>query len=158
MPQRLKFTVAYDGGAFAGWQSQLHRKTVQDELERAFHKISGARGRVHGAGRTAPGFHALPQMAHVDLPDRKIPAGRWPVALNAVLPNAVRVLSCRYVSEKFQARYSAKGKTYRYRIFTGPILPPLEFGRAWHVATAINVDLLKRAAEIFVGRHDFKAF
>src|SRR5947207_1176433 len=121
MPQRLKFIVAYDGGAFAGWQSQLHRKTVQDEIERAFHKISGARVRVHGAGRTDTDVHALAQVAHVDLLDRKIAAARWPIALNAVLPNTVRVLNCQYVSEKFHARYSAKGKTYRYRIFTGPI-------------------------------------
>ena len=158
MRHRLKFTVAYDGGAFAGWQSQLHRKTVQDEIERAFHKISGARVRVHGAGRTDTDVHALAQVAHVDLLDRKIAAARWPIALNAVLPNTVRVLNCQYVSEKFHARYSAKGKTYRYRIFTGPILPPLEFERAWHVAAPIDGDLLKRAAEIFVGRHDFKAF
>jgi tRNA pseudouridine38-40 synthase len=158
MPERLKFTVGYDGSAFAGWQSQLHRKTIQDELERAFHKISGARVRVHGAGRTDAGVHAFAQVAHVDLADRKISAARWPIALNAVLPDAVRVLDSRYVSEKFHARYSAKGKTYRYRIFEGPILPPFEFGRAWHIAAPLDVDLIKRAARIFVGRKDFAAF
>ena len=84
MSQRLKFTVAYDGAAFAGWQSQLHRKTVQDELERAFHKIGGAHVRVHGAGRTDAGVHALAQCAHVDLPDGKMSAQRWTSALNAV--------------------------------------------------------------------------
>src|SRR5947207_12258403 len=98
MPQRLKLTVAYDAATFAGWQSQLHRKTVQDELERAFHKIGGARVRVHGAGRTDAGVHALAQCAHVDLPDRKMPAERWTSALNAVLPPTIRLLRSRYVS------------------------------------------------------------
>jgi tRNA pseudouridine38-40 synthase len=158
MSPRLRFSVAYDGSAFAGWQSQLHRKTVQDELEHAFHKIGGARVRVHGAGRTDAGVHALAQVAHVDLPDRKMSGESWTSALNAVLPNPVRVFKCRYVSEKFHARYSAKGKTYRYRIYADAILPPLEFGRAWHVPAPLDVDLIKRAANIFAGRHDFAAF
>jgi len=158
MSQRLKFSVAYDGEAFAGWQSQLHRKTVQDELERAFHKIGGAHVRVHGAGRTDAGVHALAQCAHVDLPDRKMAAQRWTSALNAILPPTIRVLRGRYVSENFHARFSAKGKLYRYRIWAAPILPPLEVGRAWHVSTPLDVDLLKAAAKKFVGRHDFAAF
>src|SRR5438270_4592237 len=98
MPQRVKLVVAYDGSAFAGWQSQLHRKTVQDELERAFHKIAGVRIRVHGAGRTDAGVHALAQCAHVDLVDRKLTAELWTMALNASLPPTSRVLRCRYVS------------------------------------------------------------
>ena len=158
MPQRLKFTVAYDGTAFAGWQSQVHRKTIQDELERAFHKISGARVRIHGAGRTDSGVHALAQCAHVDLPNRKMPAERWTSALNAALPPAIRVLRCRYVSQKSHARFSAKGKLYRYRIWAGPILPPLEVGRAWHISSPLDVDLLKAAGEEFVGKHDFAGF
>src|SRR5690348_14650100 len=98
MPARLKFIVAYDGGKFAGWQSQLHRKTVQDELERVFYKISGDRVRVHGAGRTDAGVHGLAQTAHVDLRNRKMSVKQWPLALNAGLPAAIRVLSCCYVS------------------------------------------------------------
>ena len=158
MSERLKFIVAYDGAEFAGWQSQGHRKTVQDELEGALHKISGVRVRVHGAGRTDAGVHALAQCAHVDLPDRKISAERWPDALNAVLPGTIRVFSTRYVSENFHARFSAKGKVYRYRIWAAPILPPLEAGRAWHVAAMLDLDLLKSAGQKFIGHHDFAAF
>jgi tRNA pseudouridine38-40 synthase len=158
MRQRLKFIVAYDGGAFAGWQSQTHRKTVQDELERAFHKISNEQIRVHGAGRTDAGVHALAQRAHVDLPDRKMSTQRWTNALNAILPPTIRVLRSAFVSQKFHARFSAKGKVYRYRIWAAPILPPLEFGRAWHISTTLDVDLLKTAGQKFVGRHDFAAF
>lgn len=158
MSQRLKLTVAYDGSAFAGWQSQTHGKTVQDELEGGIQRISGVRARVHGAGRTDTGVHALAQCAHVDLPDRRLPATRWTKALNGVLPPTIRVLRCGYVSPDFHARFSAKGKTYRYRIWSGPILPPLELNRAWHIAAPLNLDLLAGAGRKFVGQHDFAAF
>ncbi|MEY2555027.1 MAG: tRNA pseudouridine38-40 synthase [Verrucomicrobiota bacterium] len=158
MSPRLKLTVAYDGAAFAGWQSQAHRKTVQDELEHAFQKISGQRVRVHGAGRTDAGVHALAQCAHVDLADRRLSIERWRNALNAVLPAAVRILRCQYVSQKYHARFSATGKLYRYRIWAAPILPPLELGRAWHISSPMDVDLLKAAGQKFIGTHDFTAF
>ena len=158
MPQRLKFIVAYDGATFAGWQSQLHRKTVQDELERAFNKIAGARVRIHGAGRTDAGVHALAQCAHVDLPDRRFSITCWRSALNGVLAPTIRILRCRYVASDFHARFSAKGKTYLYRIWTGPILPPLEFKHAWHIPASLDLDLLKAAGKNFVGRHDFAGF
>jgi len=155
---RLKLTVAYDGAAFAGWQSQAHGNTVQDELECALQKISGQHIRVHGAGRTDAGVHALAQCAHVDLPDKRMSIERWRNALNAVLPAAVRILRCQYVSHKFHARFSATGKLYRYRIWASPILPPLELGRAWHISSPLDVDLLKAAGQKFVGTHDFAAF
>jgi tRNA pseudouridine38-40 synthase len=158
MSPRLKLTVAYDGAAFAGWQSQAHRNTVQDELERALQKISGQQIRVHGAGRTDAGVHALAQCAHVDLPDKRMSVERWKNALNAVLPAAVRILRCQYVSQKFHARFSAAGKLYRYRIWAAPILPPFELGRAWHISSSLDVDLLKAAGQEFIGTHDFSAF
>lgn len=158
MSQRLKLTVAYDGAAFAGWQSQTHGNTVQDKLEHAFRKICGTDIRVHGAGRTDAGVHALAQCAHVDLPDRQLSIQRWPNALNALLPSAIRILRCQDVSRNFHARFSATGKLYRYRIWAAPILPPLEFGRAWHISSPLDVVLLKSAGEKFVGTHDFAAF
>jgi tRNA pseudouridine38-40 synthase len=158
MRQRLKLIVAYDGTAFAGWQSQSHRNTVQDNLERALRKITGKPVRVHGAGRTDAGVHALAQCAHVDLANRRLSTARWTAALNSLLPPTVRILRCRYVGQEFHARLSAKGKAYRYRIWSGPILPPLEFKRAWHVAADLDFDVLKAAAAQFVGTHDFAAF
>jgi len=158
MSQRLKLVIAYDGAVFAGWQSQTHRNTVQDKLEQAFQKIIGARIRVHGAGRTDAGVHALAQCAHVDLPERRLSAERWTGALNASLPATIRVLRCQFVSQNFHARFSAKGKVYHYRIWAAPILPPLEFSRAWHISPPLDVDLLEEAGERFVGTHDFAAF
>lgn len=158
MSQRLKLTVAYDGSAFTGWQSQAHRNTVQDELEHSFQKISGHRVRVHGAGRTDAGVHALAQCAHVDLPNRRISNLNWRNALNGVLPPTIRVLRCSYVSSNFHARFSAKGKTYRYRIWAGPILPPLERNRAWHISAPLDIDGLKATGQVFAGKHDFAGF
>ncbi|HZR78245.1 MAG TPA: tRNA pseudouridine(38-40) synthase TruA [Chthoniobacterales bacterium] len=158
MPARLKLVLSYDGGAFAGWQSQLHRETVQDQLESAFYKITAARVRVHGAGRTDAGVHALAQCAHVDLPERTLIAKQWPNALNATLPPTIRVLRAGYVSQSFHARFSAKGKLYRYRIWAAPVLPPLELGRAWHVPGPFDLQMLNAAGQKFPGRHDFAAF
>ena len=155
--RRLKLILAYDGAPFAGWQSQFHRNTVQDYLERAFERLTGEAVRVHGAGRTDAGVHALAQCAHVDVL-KFLPIDRWIKALNALLPPAIRVLRCRYVSNDFHARLSAKGKIYRYRIWTAPILPPFEYCRAWHIAQPLDLKILKSAAKHFVGTHDFAAF
>jgi tRNA pseudouridine38-40 synthase len=157
MSRRLKLIVAYDGAPFAGWQSQSHRNTVQDHLERAFKRVTGGAVRVHGAGRTDAGVHALGQCAHVDVL-KVLPPDRWIKALNALLPPAIRVLRCRYVSKDFHARLSAKGKIYRYRIWTAPILPPFEYRRAWHIAQSLDPKILKSAAKYFVGTHNFAAF
>jgi tRNA pseudouridine38-40 synthase len=157
MPQRLKLIVAYDGAPFAGWQSQSHRNTVQDHLERAFERVTGGAVRLHGAGRTDAGVHALAQCAHVDVL-KFLPADRWISALNALLPSAIRVLRCRSVSQDFHARLSAKVKIYRYRIWTGPILPPFEYRRAWHIARPLDLKIMKSAAKYFIGTHDFASF
>jgi tRNA pseudouridine38-40 synthase len=157
MSRRLKLIIAYDGAPFAGWQSQSHRNTVQDHLERAFERVTGTVVRVHGAGRTDAGVHALAQCAHVDVP-KFLPTDRWIKALNALLPSAIRVLRCRYVSQDFHARVSAQAKIYRYRIWNASILPPFEYHRAWHIAHAIDSKILQSAAKHFVGTHDFAAF
>jgi tRNA pseudouridine38-40 synthase len=158
MSRRLKLIVAYDGTPFAGWQSQSHRNTIQDHVERAFERVLGKPVRVHGAGRTDAGVHALAQCAHVDLPDDRLSAARWIEALNALLPPTIRILRCQYVSNDFHARLSAKGKIYRYRIWLAPVLPPFEYGRAWHIQRPIDLNILKRVAKQFVGTHDFAGF
>ena len=156
--RRLKLIIAYDGAPFAGWQSQSHRNTVQDHLERAFERVLGKAIRVQGAGRTDAGVHALAQCAHVDLPNDRLSAARWAEALNALLPPAIRVLRCQYVSNDFHARLSAKGKIYRYRIWLSAVLPPFEYGRAWRIPRPVDLTILRRAARQFVGTHDFAGF
>lgn len=158
MARRLKLIVAYDGAPFAGWQSQSHGNTIQDHLERALEHVTGTPARVHGAGRTDAGVHALAQCAHVDLTNKLSSPARWREALNALLPPAIRVVRCQYVSSDFHARLSAKGKIYRYRIWCAPVLPPFEYLRAWHIPHSLDLKILQKAAKHFVGMHDFAGF
>lgn len=156
--RRLKLVVSYDGRDFAGWQSQKHGNTIQDQLEAAFERVCGTRVAVTGAGRTDAGVHALGQCAHTDVPTAKFSAERWLSALNGVLPLTIRVLRARFVVKSFHARFSAKGKVYRYRLINNAIRSPLEIGRAWHITTPLDRDLLEQAGKLFVGRHDFAVF
>ena len=158
MSRRLKLIVAYDGTSFAGWQSQSHGNTIQDHLERAFERVAGSPVRVHGAGRTDAGVHALAQCAHVDVANKLSSPARWTEALNALLAPAIRVVRCQYVSTDFHARLSAKGKIYRYRIWCAPVLPPFDYRRAWHIPQPLDSKILLKAAKHFVGTHDFAAF
>jgi tRNA pseudouridine38-40 synthase len=155
---RLKLIIAYDGTSFRGWQSQRHGNTIQDHIERAFLRVSGERVRVHAAGRTDAGVHALSQCAHVTFNKSRLTADRWPAALNASLPPTIRVMRAKFVSERFHARYSARGKIYRYRIWAGPVLPPSELHRAWHIVAPIDYELARSAVMKFRDRHDFAAF
>jgi tRNA pseudouridine38-40 synthase len=160
MPEtrRLKLIISYDGRDFAGWQSQKHGNTVQNNLEAAFKRVCGRRLTVTGSGRTDAGVHALAQCAHVDVPAAQFAGERWLKALNGVLPQTIRILRARFVSNSFHARFSAKGKIYRYRIINRAVRPPLEIGRAWHIPVPLDRDSLKRGAKLFIGRHDFAAF
>jgi tRNA pseudouridine38-40 synthase len=158
MPSRLKLIVAYDGAPFSGWQSQPNRNGIQDHLEKAFQCICSEPVRVHGAGRTDAGVHAVAQCAHVDLVTRRYGADRWRSALNGLLPPAIRIMQCRFAAPSFHARFSAKGKIYRYRIWNGEVLPPLENGRAWHVREPLDRSTLAASARLYVGRHDFASF
>jgi tRNA pseudouridine38-40 synthase len=114
--------------------------------------------RVHGAGRTDAGVHALAQCAHVDIPIRRYGPDRWRSALNGILPPAIRIMQCRFAAESFHARFSAKGKIYRYRIWNGEVLPPLENGRVWHVREPLDRLAIAASAKLFAGRHDFASF
>ena len=158
MPHRLRFEVAYDGGPFAGWQSQANGNTIQDLLEASFAAVAQSKLRVQGAGRTDAGVHALAQTAHADVPRRNLSPEVWASALNASLPRTIRVLHCRYVNDRFHARFSAKGKIYRYRVWNAAVLPPLEYGRAWQVANELDLAAMQTEAQEFVGEHDFASF
>jgi tRNA pseudouridine38-40 synthase len=156
--KRLKLLIAYDGASFSGWQSQANSDTIQDRIERAFANVTGRSIRVHGAGRTDAGVHALGQCAHADVPAGKLTPLTWTKALNASLPPQIRILRGTFVTNRFHARFSARGKIYRYRIVTGPVLPPFEVDRAWHVIGALDHATMQACATDFCGRHDFAGF
>ena len=158
MPRYL-VTVEYDGGGFVGWQRQDNGPSVQAALEEAAGAITGGRHEVavQGAGRTDAGVHATGQAAHFDLPETFDPA-RIPLALNAHLPDTVRVLSGREVDDGFNARFDAVRRAYRYRMVTRRVAPALDRGRAWHVGRNLDLDAMAEAAAHLIGKHDFTSF
>ncbi len=160
MTQRWKIIVAYDGQPFQGWQSQPSGETIQDHLQGAIARITKTNGIVvHGAGRTDAGVHALAQVAHFDAPvDLKLDSESWVRALNAHLPAQIRVLESENVPDSFHSRFSAIGKSYTYKLCIDKILPPMEFGRVWLIHQSLEEDVLKRAASLLEGKHDFRCF
>lgn len=153
----FKITVAYDGTDFVGWQRQANGVSIQGLIEDALADIDGHPVAVTGAGRTDSGVHALAQVAGFTL-DR---AMRPPVlvrALNAHLPEAIRVTAAEEVPASFHARFAARSKTYRYRILNTDIASPFERRYAWHVPGALDLDAMRAAAQMLEGQHDFAAF
>lgn len=155
---RLRLLLAYDGGAFDGWQSQPSGQTVQDALERAVTHFTGERRVVHGSGRTDAGVHAMGQVAHVDVPAQRLALSSWAAALNGHLPKAVRVLQARRASAVFHARFCATGKVYTYRLWNDRSLHPLEVGRAWHIPGELDLQLVRQSTVLMTGTHDFAGF
>ena len=155
--RRYRMTVAYDGTDFFGWQVQPNKVTVQEALESALRQLTGGLVHVHSCGRTDTGVHARAQVAHFDLAR---PWEGWKLqrALNALLPDSVRVMELRRTRSEFHARYDAKGKEYRYTFWNGPVPCPLHRLQAVHVRLPLDVEAMRQAAALLVGTHDFAAF
>jgi len=153
---RYKIVVAYDGTDFVGWQRQASGVSIQGLLEDALRELDGRDVTVTGAGRTDAGVHALGQVAAFTL-ERTINPDVVTRALNARLPDAVRVLSAADAPAEFHPRFDARSKTYRYRLCISPVLSPFERRYAWHVGP-LDVDAMCAAARRVEGRHDFAAF
>ncbi len=157
VPQRFKIIVGYDGTAYAGWQVQPGRVTVQGEIERAILSLSGETLRVNCSGRTDSGVHARGQVGHFDL-KRVIAPDKLRLGLNRFLSNDIRILKAYKVMPDFDARKSATGKEYRYFIWNEPVMPPhLRFYHT-HVYRPLNAVAMKAAAAQLEGRHDFAPF
>jgi tRNA pseudouridine38-40 synthase len=153
----FRLTLAYDGTDYIGWQRQASGVSIQGLLEDALREFGDGEVAVAGAGRTDAGVHASGQVASFTL-SRDISAGTVVRALNARLPEAVRVLSAVEAPETFHARFDARAKTYRYRIWHGDVLPPFERRYAWHVPGRLDLQAMQRAAALVEGEHDFAAF
>jgi len=152
-----KLTIEYDGTAYAGWQRQPDQPTVQGMLEEALFQISQIPIPAVAAGRTDAGVHALGQIVSFRSDTRLSPED-WTRSLNGVLPKDVCVHKTEHVPDTFHARYSAKQKTYEYRILNHPIRPVLNRLRVWHIPKPLDLDSLKEAAHILKGQHDFSSF
>lgn len=157
MSRTLKLLISYDGTDLAGWQRQAATPTVQAAIEDALAPIEGSPVVITGAGRTDAGVHAAGQVASVSL-SASIAVGDLRRALNATLPESIRILDVAEVRADFNARFDAHSKTYHYWIYCADIMPPA-FGRfAWHVPQRLDVDRMNAAAAMLVGTHDFAGF
>lgn len=156
--QRVKLTIEYDGRPYVGWQRQLEDKSVQSVLEAAAEKLNNAPVIVQGAGRTDAGVHATGQVAHMDLTTPR-PIHKVADALNYHLrPEPVAVLSAKEVDDNFHARFSAKGRAYRYIIINRRADLTLDRGQALRIAPQLNEQAMHKAAQSFIGVHDFSTF
>ncbi len=147
----------YDGTAYHGFQRQKNGITIQESLEEAIKKITGEMCTVTGCGRTDAGVHALCYTANF-FTTSSISCQRLPFALNAMLPEDIRVFAAEDVSVDFHARYSAKEKTYAYKIVNLPFANVFLSKYSWFYPAKLDIEKMKRGAEHIVGRHDFAAF
>jgi tRNA pseudouridine38-40 synthase len=155
---RIKLTLHYDGGGFAGWQNQPGKRTVQGELEAALSRLLAAPASVLGAGRTDSGVHATGQVAGATVPRKWGPA-QLQKSLNAVLPPDIWVAEACGAPDTFHARYDAVARGYIYRLGTAPVSRSPFRGRwCWPLEEELPLAVLNAAAAGFVGRHSFKAF
>ena len=155
---RVKVVVSYDGTNFCGWQIQPNGISVQQTLENAVLKLSGEKVTVTGSGRTDAGVHANAQVCHFDLKRENIPAEKIYLALNTLLPKEIRAIKSERTSENFDARKSAKKKTYRYNFYLSSVENPLCERYAERLDKSVSIEKLKSACSLFVGEHNFKAF
>jgi len=157
---RIRLTISYDGTAYAGWQVQKIGTGVQELIETALQRLFQQPLRLHSSSRTDTGVHALGMVAHVDLPrDRfRMPIRKLPLAINAHLPEDIRIVSASRCRGDFHARFQARGKEYRYFIWNHPVMNPLRRHQAWHVPKPLDLPAMRAAARRLKGKHDFRAF
>ncbi len=155
---RYKLTIEYDGAPFRGWQIQGEGATIQGSLEDAVFFLSGERTRVHGAGRTDAGVHALGQVAHLDL-EKTFRPDTLRDALNKYLrPHPIAVLQAEIVADDFEARFSAIKRHYLYRLINRRADLTVDLGRAWRIPRPLDTDAMHQAAQLLIGKHDFTTF
>ncbi len=157
---KFKLVIAYDGANYEGWQTQKTGTGVQQVVENALAKLFPTKPALHGSSRTDTGVHALGMVAHFEIPsgEFKMPLRKLPLAVNAWLPEDVRVLSAVRAPEKFHARFDAVRKQYRYFIWNHAAMNPLLRRAAWHVPVRLGLPQMRAAAKLFVGKHDFQSF
>lgn len=154
---RVKLTISYFGKNYAGWQRQPNIISVQEVLQKALIQLTGEKREFYGSGRTDGGVHAYGQVAHINT-DCTIPLDRFPLAINSYLPEDVKVMKAEKVSDDFHARYSAKSKTYIYKIFNDDILNPFYAYTHALVKPLLDITAMRQGAECVLGEHDFTSF
>lgn len=157
MSRKLRIVLEYDGTDFAGWQRQPGQRTVQETVEDAIRDMTGEAVFVRAAGRTDAGVHADAQTCSFTL-EADIPTGGLLRGLNSILPGDVAIIDVAEAPADFDARFSARGKVYRYLVWNHFVRAPRWRRRAWHVRQPLDLAAMRRAAAALVGEHDFAAF
>lgn len=156
---KFKLIIAYEGTNYAGWQAQKTGVGVQQRVEEALGKLFPGAGRLHSSSRTDTGVHALGMVAHVEIPrmEFRMPAEKLALAINAHLPEDIRVTAARRCGAEFHARFDATGKQYRYYVWNHTAMNPLRRREAWKVPRKLDLAAMRSAARLFLGTHDFKS-
>jgi tRNA pseudouridine38-40 synthase len=155
--KKFLIKIAYQGQAFAGWQTQHNGLAIQTLIEDKLKLFLKHPVSMTGSGRTDAGVHALGQTAHF-ITDSMLDEKTILYKLNQLLPSSVRILEIKRVDMDFHARFDVIKKTYRYQIFNEKIMSPFDMQTHWHIPYALNLDLMKQACNKLIGTHDFKAF
>src|ERR1700693_5707949 len=153
----FKLTIAYDGTDFHGWQIQANKPTIQREIVSVLRRLTQENIALHATGRTDAGVHALGQVGSFRT-QSGLSAQEFQRALNAILPPTIRIVGAEEVGPDFSARWSARSKIYRYRLYRGKVVPPVLWRYVLHYPFPLDEDAMRIAASRYVGPHDFAAF
>jgi tRNA pseudouridine38-40 synthase len=153
----IKLTLQYDGAGFSGYELQPGKRTIRGGLEKALFKLFKKPLKIIAASRTDAGVHAVGNIISFNAPSQ-IATPRLARALNFFLPHDIRIVGAESGSEKFNARFDAKSKTYDYLIYNGAVMPPHLRRIAWQVKPKLNLTTMKKAAKYLIGKHDFSSF
>lgn len=154
--RNMAVRLRYEGTKYHGWQVQRDQISVAGELERVLSQLSGETVKVVGCGRTDAGVHAQRYCANFRWNSR-IPADRLPLAANTLLPEDIAIMDAMDAPDDFNAILSCQKKEYTYRIYNSRLRDPFWQSRAWFYPQILDADIMHRAAQYFVGTHDFAA-
>ena len=155
--RNIKIIIEYNGKGFNGWQKQPGKLNIQGEIERAIQEVTGEQVELYASGRTDAGVHSFGQTANFKI-ENNIPVEKIPLALNSKLKKTIVIQSAEEVEENFHARYSCKGKKYRYVINNSTCGSAIYRDFEYHLPMELDIEKMKEASKYFIGEHDFKAF
>ncbi len=155
--RNIKLIIEYDGKKFGGWQKQPTKLNIQGEIEQAIKEITGEDVELIASGRTDSGVHSLGQVANFKT-NSNIEIEKVAIAINSKLKKSIVIKKAEEVSEDFHARYSCKGKKYRYIINNSQQGTAIYRDLECHIPQKLDVEKMRKAIKYFEGEHDFKGF
>lgn len=155
--RNIKLIIEYDGKKFGGWQKQPNKLNIQGEIEKAIEEITGEAVKLNASGRTDAGVHSLGQTANFKT-NSEIDISKMAIAINSKLKQSIRIIKAEEVDEKFHARYSCKGKKYKYVINNSKYGSAIYRDLEYHMPIKLNVEAMQKGIKYFEGEHDFKSF